>query len=108
MNAKKGRKRGAWHVDREIKLDSILTLSRRAVRCLRQTEHEAVKQVIIAQPELMVMMRCGSAVRAMNCEFTRSARDRPLRREGWRHAHEDREQQRELVEGRQKKKSTCN
>jgi hypothetical protein len=107
MNSKKGSKRGACHVDREIKLDNILTLSRRARSCIRQTEHEAVKRVIIAQPELMVMMRCGSAVRAMNCEFTRSARDKPLRREGRRHAHEDREEQRELVEGREKK-WTCN
>jgi hypothetical protein len=74
MKGKKGRRRGTCRVDCEIKLDSIVTLSRRDGRCLRQTEHEAVKQVIIAQAELMVMMRCGSAVGAMNCEFTRCAR----------------------------------
>jgi hypothetical protein len=58
MNAKKGRKREAWRVDGEINLDSILTLSSETGRCLRQTEHEAVKQVIIAEPERMVMTRC--------------------------------------------------
>jgi len=63
MKAKKGSRRGACSADRVIKPDSELTVPSKAGRSLRQTQHEAVKQVIIAQPVLRVMMRCGGAIR---------------------------------------------
>lgn len=100
---------GACCVDCGIKVDSVLALSNGAGRCLRQTEHETVKEVIIGELELMVMTRCGGAAAVINYEFTRSKRNKPKRRAGLRHGQRDRERERKLVEAREKsEKLTCN
>jgi len=102
MKAKKESRLGACCVDCGIKADSILALSSGAGRRLRQTEHEAVKEVIIAELELMVMMRCGGAIGVINYEFTRSTRNKPKRRASWRHGQGARERESKLVEAREK------
>jgi len=48
------------------------------------------------------MMRCGGAIGVINYEFTRSTRNKPKRRAGWRHGQGARERESKLVEAREK------